>query len=160
MKLSPHFTSAEFTRSQTAARLGIPNEPDQRQWDLLQDICLDVLEPAREVVGPITVSSGYRSPALNARLKGATLSDHMIREDACAADVTAGDLGDLFRCLYWLPWSRLIWEFGEWVHVSYQLGDLPKDREPLTALTVPDGEGRKTIYRPMSFNEIYQLGRA
>ena len=61
MKLSPHFTLAEMTLSQTAARQGIGNTPGEREIAALKTLCAEVLEPVRAHVDrPVIVSSGYR----------------------------------------------------------------------------------------------------
>jgi len=151
--LSPHFSREEFTRSQTAIRQGIPNEPSDEQWKLLEGLAVNVLEPAREALGAIRVTSGYRSPKVNALIGGAAKSDHMILADACAADLVQDDLGRLFKWLYvFAPWSKLIWEFDRWVHVSWSPRKV-RPREPLRAVR-DDGD---TVYRPMGFEEVAAL---
>lgn len=134
----PNFTLAELIYSQTAKRLGIPNMPTQGQAEKLREMATNVLQPARNALGRIRVTSGYRSPTLNASLGGtAKRSDHMATYKGdvlvVAADVVAIDVTNLllFRWLWvHVPWSRLIWEYGgAWVHVSY--GEDRKGRTPL-----------------------------
>ena len=122
-KLTPHFYRWEFTASQTATRLGIVNSPSPDQWLSLEALALTCLEPARERVGSIKVSSGFRSSELNYRVGGALTppSQHTFGE---AADLIPykTSLTDLLICLYtYADYDQLIWEFGEWVHVSHSL---------------------------------------
>ena len=135
-----NFPHQELTFSQTAVRAGIRNQPAEWQWEILEGLAKDVLQPARNELGPIRITSGYRSPALNRRVGGSGKSDHMILERPkaplkrpCAADISpAGNflLLDLFGYIHDnLPWARLIWEFGRWVHVSYDAAGVPTGRE-------------------------------
>jgi zinc D-Ala-D-Ala carboxypeptidase len=72
MKLSNNFSLSEFTSSPTADRLGIDNTPDKEATDNLQELVTFVLQPLRDRFGPITISSGYRSPELNKAIGGST----------------------------------------------------------------------------------------
>lgn len=131
MQLSTHFTRAEFIHSQWAVRNGVTNEPSEPQWLLIEGLCQSVLEPARERYGKaITISSGYRGPKVNRAVGGADRSDHQVLGTAAAADLVVADLGDLFRIVYWLQWSKLIWEFGNWIHVSWDQHGPPRGRVP------------------------------
>ena len=63
-RLTDNFFLSEFTQSQTAVRLGIPNEPDQRQLANLR-LNADGMEEVRGLLGvPILISSGLRTEAL------------------------------------------------------------------------------------------------
>ena len=44
MRLSYNFTLSELTRSQTAARMGIDNTPDEQQVENLQRVCSEILQ--------------------------------------------------------------------------------------------------------------------
>ena len=71
MKLSDNFSLSEFTKSQTALRQGIDNTPPA--WVVRNIRCLvdSVLQPTRDHFGAsVTVSSGYRCPALERAMKG------------------------------------------------------------------------------------------
>ena len=74
MKLSKHFSLAELTTTTT----GLPNQPASAALiDSLRSVCENVLEPVREHFGKaIVVHSGYRSPAVNAAVKGSATSQH------------------------------------------------------------------------------------
>lgn len=129
MQLSRFFTLAELTRSDTAAREGIPNQPAEGQIDQLRALCSAVLDPLREAVGrPIRITSGYRGPALNARIGGSATSQHSHGQ---AADLQAPglDVLELFKTVIrlGLPFDQVIYEAQsasvKWVHVSHRAGD-------------------------------------
>ncbi len=141
MQLGKHFTLAELTQSQTATRRGIDNTPTDEAIANLEALVSTILDPLREKLGhPITISSGYRSPALNAAIGGAKNSQHLIGE---AADINCPAIGvaalfDAIR-LSNLPYDQVIDEFGQWVHVSFSIQDR---RQALRARRV----GTEVIY--------------
>lgn len=74
-------------RSTTAQARKIENIPTWEQMDSLKRLAIEILDPVRTHYGkPITVTSGYRSAALNTAVKGAKNSQHMKGE---AADITS-----------------------------------------------------------------------
>ena len=120
--LSPHFTLDELTVSQTAARLGLDNDPPPEVLAALKRTALG-LEAVRVRLGgaPILVSSGYRSPAVNAAVGGSPSSQHMRGE---AVDFTSPRFGTPRQIVDALadsdvPYDQLILEFGRWVHISF-----------------------------------------
>ena len=85
MKLTEHFTLAEFERSATAARLHIDNRVPAELVPNTRNLCEQVLEPLREHFGEaVYVTSGYRCPRLNSAVGGVANSQHMRGE---AADI-------------------------------------------------------------------------
>jgi zinc D-Ala-D-Ala carboxypeptidase len=122
MKLSTHFTLAEFTTSQTAARRGIDNTPPPEVMAALHRTALG-LEMVRALIqAPIQITSGYRSPALNKAVGGSARSQHTRGE---AADIVAPGFGtpsDLVRAIVGHPeiaFDQCILEFGSWCHISF-----------------------------------------
>ncbi len=76
MFITPHFTLAEMTASQTASRDGLDNTPDAQALANLGLLC-QTLEQVRSLVQtPVLVSSGYRGEAVNRRVGGAINSAH------------------------------------------------------------------------------------
>ena len=72
------FSITELTQSATAKRLGIDNTPSDDIKNNLVLFIEKVLDPIREDWGgPISVSSGYRCPELNAKVGGAKTSGHL-----------------------------------------------------------------------------------
>ncbi len=128
MQLSEHLTLAEVTKSQTATRLGISNDPDAHQLAALKAIAEHIFEPVRNHFGvPIGISSGLRSKALNQAIGGSSRSQHCHGQ---ALDIDADIYGginnrNIFRYIQnHLDFDQLIWEFGDdnnpaWVHVSF-----------------------------------------
>lgn len=119
MFLSPHFTLAELTVSQIASREGLDNTPERHVLDNLKRLS-ETLEQVRTLVGcPILVSSGYRSAALNRRLRGSPHSAHLL---GLAADITAvrhtpRALADRLAQSE-IVFDQLILEYDSWVHLG------------------------------------------
>ena len=51
MKLSDNFSLMEFTKSQTAERKGIENNPNEIHTIAMAELCLNVLERVRSAFG-------------------------------------------------------------------------------------------------------------
>lgn len=131
MNLSPNFTLAELTASQTAVRKGIDNTPPPTELKNLYRVA-DLLEQVRDLVNrPVNVSSGYRSLALNKAVGGAGNSAHV---KGLAADINVPGMAprDLALAIgaSRIPFDQLIYE-GTWVHIG--LADGAPRREVLTA---------------------------
>lgn len=133
MKLSPHFSTAELEHSQTAARLGIDNRipPNLEMLNNVHRLAA-TLELVRDACGgaPVHISSGYRSPALNAAIPGsAKASAHM---DGRAADFTVPSYGPPRTVIATIieagiEFDQLIHEFDSWVHLAVApRGALPR----------------------------------
>jgi len=84
MQLSENFTLAEFEKSRKALKMNINNKANDFVIRNLKSLCSNILQPLRDEIGPITLSSGYRCPALNIAIGGARQSQHMFGE---AADI-------------------------------------------------------------------------
>lgn len=127
-----YFSIAELCASATAARRGIDNTPNAQHVANLEALVLNVLDPLREAYGePVTVTSGYRCPALNKAVGGAVTSHHL---RGMAADLSVGGpaenrrLFELARTMK-LKFTQLLWEKGtqegpSWVHISYDPNNL------------------------------------
>ena len=77
MQLSKHFKLEEFTKSMTATRKGIKNEPGSGDIKNLENICYEILEPVRAKFDkPVTVTSGYRSEELCEAIGSKKTSQH------------------------------------------------------------------------------------
>lgn len=127
--MSEHFSLEEMTWSDTARSNGIPNTPGPKERLALANLCQKILEPVRKKFGlPITVTSGYRSEALNRAVGGSRTSQHMTGD---AADIVCRSTTNtaLFRLMEQMVKNgeievgQLIWEGGTagtpaWIHVS------------------------------------------
>jgi hypothetical protein len=151
MKLSAHFDLAEFTRSESAKRHGVSNEPTPEHQANLKVLCEKVLEPIRIFnEGPLNISSGYRSKNLNHFIGGSLSSQHC---EGKAADIDMdGMSGKTNKQIFDyikdnLDFDQLIFEFGtqdkpDWVHVSYNAG---KNRKQVLKAIKTNG---RTAYAP------------
>ena len=99
-QITEHFTVEEFERSSTADRLGIDNRVPEALLPNLKTLCEVVLEPLRAFAGkPIVISSGYRCPALNRAVGGASQSQHLRGE---AADLHLPSIAEGRTWFRWL----------------------------------------------------------
>lgn len=119
MKLTPNFSLKELTQSEYAERHGLNNDPDAKVIENLKRLAA-LLEQVREVCGvPIVVTSGYRSPSVNAGIGGSKTSQHM---QGCAADIKGVRLtiDDMMKKIIAsnIQYDQLIKEFNSWVHIS------------------------------------------
>ena len=119
------FTLKEFVKSNTAARLGINNNPSEDVKKNIELLVEKILDPLREKFGkPIIVTSGYRCKELNKAVGGAAKSQHMSGEAADIRTVEDSKSAnkELFNLIIelGLPFDQLINEHDyDWVHVSY-----------------------------------------
>lgn len=119
-RLSPNFTLEELTISQTAARLGLDNAPPPEVLEHLTNTALR-MEAVRDLLKrPILVSSGYRSPSVNAAVGGVANSAHC---QGWAVDFIAPGFGDPIHICKAVAASPMEWdqiiEEGTWVHISF-----------------------------------------
>lgn len=125
------FSINELCHSDTAKRRGIDNTPTPTVRAKLQALIDNVLDPARREYGSyILVNSGYRCPALNAAVGGASNSQHLTGE---AADITTGSIDNDRRLFAILVaqgnYDQLIWEKHKnslWIHVSHSASGLQR----------------------------------
>lgn len=125
VRLTKHFTLQEMVRSATAIRFGIPNEVTPDAVFRLRALCINVLEPLRQRYGRIIVTSGFRSPELNAAVGGSPRSQHLRGE---AADIYIGSSDKAHKYAKFIientDFDQLIFEpvnseHVAWLHVSY-----------------------------------------
>jgi zinc D-Ala-D-Ala carboxypeptidase len=131
--MTKNFTIKELCVTKT----GIHNEPNAEQKEALRLLAVNILQPARDALGAITVTSGFRNAKVNAAIGGSRSSQHMKGE---AADLQCDDNAALFKFIKTLEFDQLIWEFGDkeqpdWVHVSYAT----KNRKEVLKATKKNG---------------------
>ena len=157
MRISKNFTLAELTKSNTATRLGISNTPDKEGIHKLRLLATELLQPLRNAVGPLRVTSGYRSESLNKAIGGSNKSQHTKCEAVDLQFVKRGSMDNMriFNAIVTLglDFDQLILEFGgatadkdsdnpDWIHISWKIKD--NRRQILVAYK---DENNKTKYR-------------
>ena len=160
MKLSRSFTLEELTRSDTALRLNMDNTPTKEGIIKLRLLAANLLQPLRNVVGPIRITSGYRSPALSQAIGSSANSQHCRYEAVDCQYVFRKTMNNLkiYNALIDLDldFDQCILEFGKppptakkdtaspaWIHLSWKVSD--NRREVLVAYK---DENNRTKYRP------------
>lgn len=148
MQLSKNLSLAEMIRSESAKRAGINNMPTKEHLESMKVLAEKIFQPIRDHFKvPIHISSGYRSKALNASIKGASKNSQHALGQALDLDMD-GSLSDVTNKMIFefiknnLEWDQLINEFNySWVHVSYNNNG--KQRKQILDATKSKG---KTIY--------------
>jgi len=151
MKLSKNLSLSEVIKSNTALRRGIDNTPTESHIKNLKYVAEKVFQPIRDHFdAPIYISSGYRSQALNEAIGGSTRSFHShgmaldLDQDDRNRGVSNADV--FFYIKECLPFTELIWEFGDennpnWVHVA-----IAKGREDEKNTKIAKKVDNRTIY--------------
>jgi len=147
MKLSKNFSLKELTKSSTATRFGIVNQPNTEQLINLTSLALMILQPIRDKHGSTTINSGLRVLELNRKIGSSDTSQHVKGE---AADVECPGVDNLVLAKWIrdnLDFDQVIlegYESGDtnsgWIHVSYK-ADGANRKKCLTA-TFPNGKAK------------------
>ena len=137
-----YFTLVELCKTNK----NLENSPNPEQIGNLTYLVDTILDYAREKLGkPITISSGYRSQAVNKAVGGVSSSQHTKGQ---AADLQCSDNAKLFKIIQEQgKFDQLLWEFGnekqpDWVHVS--ISKYGKNRNQCLKSIKQNG---KTIYQ-------------
>tara|TARA_R110001583_G_scaffold194430_1_gene365298 strand:+ start:19 stop:516 length:498 start_codon:yes stop_codon:yes gene_type:complete len=165
MRLSKNFTLKELTYSATALRLGIDNKPTKEGVMKLTLLATELLQPLRNEVGSIRITSGYRSPQLSEVIGSSSNSQHCRYEAVDMQFVQRNKMDNLsiYNTLIELDldYDQCILEFGNateyvdptypaWVHLSWKISDNRKQ----TLIAYKD-INNKTKYRPLiNYNSI------
>ena len=147
MKLSKNFSLAEIEHSNTAKRLGIKNEMSEEHLENMQTLIDNLIQPLRDGIGPIRISSGYRSPQLN---KANGVSNKSQHSKAQALDLQYWSGGKMNNKIIYdwildsgLEFDQMINEFDySWIHIS-----LKKNSNRGEVLEAYKNEKGKTKYR-------------
>jgi len=119
--LSAHFTLEEATLSQTAARLGIDNDPTLDVVLNMKQAALG-MELVRQLLGqPIHINSWFRCPELNKAVGSKPTSDHIT---GFAIDFTCPTFGTPEKIVREIlksniDFKQVIYEFDSWVHIAF-----------------------------------------
>lgn len=134
MTFSKYFSLSELTVSEIAARRGLKNSPFGKQLDNLKQTALN-LDFIRDGLGqPVIVTSGYRSPEVNAAVGGSKTSAHC---HGLAADFTCPGYGSPLAVAKailasGIEFDQLIHEYGAWVHIGFAEPGKPSRKQILT----------------------------
>ena len=115
VRLSPHFTLAEFCNWQKYPA----NVPTLQVVANLTYGCLMILEPARKEVGPIIINSGFRNSRVNRLVGGVKNSQH---QKGQAADIRPQDPAQFHRLVAFLKSHALTDQLltaSNWLHISW-----------------------------------------
>ena len=151
MNLSRNFSLSELTKSDTAIRKGINNNPSAEQVEKLKILCENILQPVRDRFGSVTVTSGFRSVELCIAVNSSANSQHA-KAEACDFECPGVDNAEVADWIKNnLEYDQLILEFytpGEpnsgWIHCSY----VPEMRRA-SCLHAYRSEG-KVKYKPVT----------
>lgn len=159
---APNFTWAELTASSTGRRLGAANIPNSSQTMRLGHVCASLAQPARDALGAMAVSSGFRCIRLNEAVGGAIDSAHL---HGAALDLVPRKVA-VQRLFAWLAvntkeWDQIIWEcdkFGrQWVHASlWPFGERTNRRQ---LLRKSPKNGGRCIAMHAAELELMNMGR-
>ena len=120
MNLSENFTYDELTRSETAARHGFDNTPNEGEVDNLKRLAT-LLEEVKKAVGgkAVMINSGFRSKQTNDAVGSKDTSQHRL---GCAADIRVPGMTPrqvVEACIEaQVPFDQIILEFDSWTHIS------------------------------------------
>jgi zinc D-Ala-D-Ala carboxypeptidase len=121
MNLTEHFTLAELTGSDYAIRHGINNTSSDHEILANLHILAQGLERVRHIfMLPLIVSSGYRSPRVNAGVGGSKTSAHLrgLAADFIVPGVSQIEVCRLLADKPEIGFDQLIYE-GRWCHISF-----------------------------------------
>ena len=140
MQISANYNLEDFTRSQTATRLGFTEQftPNDEVINNLKNLVTNLLQPLRTYLGPgLVVSSGYRCERLNEAVKGKIHSQHLKGQ---AVDIEFYENGvkddkrisDAVIHLQ-LDFDQMLNEYNfAWIHLSLCIGTNRKENLTIT----------------------------
>ena len=117
-----YFTFYELCESGTAKTHNIDNTPSEEIRINLRNLVDNCLDIVREKYGkPITISSGYRCPALNKIVGGEETSQHMKGQAADLKGKNRQENEIIFNIIKQIGcYDQLINEYNfSWIHVSF-----------------------------------------
>ena len=117
-KISSNFSFSEFEKTSTGLPNSIPE--DKKAW--IVALVQEILQPLRDKIGIINITSGYRSPEVNTRIGGSPTSQHM-KGQAVDFFPAGKNIIDVYKLLFesTFPISQCILyspEEGNFIHVA------------------------------------------
>jgi len=120
VNLTVNFTLEELTRSDTAARNGWDNTPNEAEIENLKRLAM-LLQQVKTAVGgkAVMINSGFRSKQVNDSVGSKDTSQHRL---GCAADLRVPGMTPrqvVEACITAnIPFDQIILEFDSWTHIS------------------------------------------
>lgn len=149
-KISKYCSYGEAIHSDTAARLGILNIPNEEQLAAMKYVALEGFDKIREHFNvPLHINSFLRVPALNNSTVGASRTSQHMKGEAIDCSLLGRNM-EVFKWVYEnrikLDFDQIIFEFGTkddpaWVHVS-KVSYRPNRHEVLRAYHDQEGNAR------------------
>ena len=155
----------EMIYSSTALRRNIDNTPTKEGVIKLRLLAASLLQPIRDSIGSIRITSGYRSPQLSEAIGSSSNSQHCRYEAVDCQYVKRGRMDniEIYKTLIEreLDFDQCILEFGDstlksdpdypaWIHLSWKITD--NRRQVLVAYK---DKNNKTKYRsPIEYKSI------
>ena len=121
-RLSSHFRLGEFLNLGKYS----DNIPTMQHVANMTYGCLMLLEPARQLVGPIIINSGYRNPRVNALVGGVKNSQHLLGQ---AADIRPRDPQQFSKLVDFLracEHTDQLLTASSWLHISWSPFSTPR----------------------------------
>ena len=148
MNLSEHFSLDEATYSETAIRMNINNQPDERQLANMKSAA-EQLEAVRNVTGALRVNSWLRLPDVNLAVGGSKVSSHM---DGWAIDCSSSAHTPYALCQLvikaGIKFDQMIHEYGRWMHISFA----PEMRQQALTIYKPEGKYKPGIWTEAEYH--------
>ena len=148
MNLSEHFSLDEATYSETAIRMNINNQPDERQLANMKSAA-EQLEAVRNVTGALRVNSWLRLPDVNMAVGGSKVSSHM---DGWAIDCSSSAHTPYALCQLvikaGIKFDQMIHEYGRWMHLSFA----PEMRQQALTIYKPEGKYKPGIWTEAEYH--------
>lgn len=118
IQLTPNFKLSEFINSSVAKKKKI-----KEQYNITLDIVKNIyeltttiLQPLRNEIGQIIISSGYRCYQLNVKVGGVDNSQHLV---GSAADIKVSNINQAVEILKKMEFDQLV-IYPTFIHISYK----------------------------------------
>lgn len=157
--LSDNLTIVEACKSVNAIKMGIANTPNTKELANLRFLALHGFQPCRNHFGvPLYANSIFRNAKVNKLAMSGDYSHHRwgcamdLDQDGKAHGITNKQVFDWFYLNKDVPYTELIWEFGDkyqpaWVHMAIVEG---REWERKTKIAWYDPKEEKTKYAPFN----------
>ena len=115
VRLSPHFKLSEFLRLGKYPE----NIPTMQAVANLTYGSIMLLEPARLIVGPIIINSGFRCETVNRKVGGVRNSQHLVGQAADIRPQNPAQFQSLVDFLKSWEYTDQLLTGSTWLHVSW-----------------------------------------